>query len=155
MKNIFILPSKRNRLRFQLVKVCQFHLKILNPKSLWPWTNPQRLKTILHKSRSSRIIQVMIRLPSWSINLNSRHLFNPQMRNKETLFHWKMNNPSSTNDNNHQLYQTKTTKSPPKLPRETNKRKIKRVLLIPWDNINYLRQPLKRSTINSINHTKS
>jgi hypothetical protein len=40
------------------------------------------------------------------------------MRNKETWFLWKMNNPSSTNDNNHQLNLTKTTKSPPKLPRE-------------------------------------
>jgi hypothetical protein len=77
------------------------------------------------------------------------------MRNKETWFLWKMNNPSSANDSNHQLNLTKTTKSPPKLPREPNKRKIKRVLLIPWDNINYLRQLLKRWTIHSINHTKS
>lgn len=125
------------------------------PKDPLTVDTPSKAQTILHKSRSSRILQVMIQFPSWSINPNSRHLFNPQMRNKETWFHWKMNNPSSTNDNNHQLYQTKTTKSPQKLPRETNKRKIKRVLLIPWDNINYLRQPLKRSTINSINHTKS
>ena len=125
------------------------------PKDLLTVDTPSKAQTILHKSRSSRIIQVMIRFPSWSINPNSRHLFNPQMRNKETWFHWKMNNPSSTNDSNHQLNLTKTTKSPPKLPREPNKRKIKRVLLIPWDNINYLRQLLKRWTIHSINHTKS
>ena len=125
------------------------------PKDPLTVDTPSKAQTILHKSRSSRIIQVMIQFPSWSINPNSRRLFNQQMRNKETWFLWKMNNPSSTNDSNHQLNLTKTTKSPPKLPREPNKRKIKRVLLIPWDNINYLRQLLKRWTIHSINHTKS
>ena len=125
------------------------------PKDLLTVDTASKAQTILHKSRSSRIIQVMIQFPSWSINPNSRRLFNQQMRNKETWFLWKMNNPSSTNDSNHQLNLTKTTKSPPKLPREPNNRKIKRVLLIPRDNINYLRQLLKRWTIHSINHTKS
>jgi len=125
------------------------------PKDPLTVDTPSKAQTILHKSRSSRIIQVMIKFPSWSINPNSRRLFDQQMRNKETWFLWKMNNPSSTNDNNHQLNLTQTTKSPPKLPREPNKRKNKRVLLIPWDDNNCSRQLLKRWTIHSINHTKS